>query len=47
MAEHSSSPFQRRTRARITICPDLRAAFRGNGEAAIIPPVMVEDTVPA
>lgn len=36
-----------RTSARITIYPDLRAAFRGNGEAVIIPPVMVEDSVPA
>jgi hypothetical protein len=35
-----------RTSARITIYPDLRAAFRGTGEAAIIPPLMVEDTVP-
>jgi hypothetical protein len=35
-----------RTSARITIYPDLRAAFRGTGEAAIIPPVMVEDSVP-
>jgi hypothetical protein len=33
--------------SRITIYPDLRAAFRGNGEAAIIPPIMVENTVPA
>lgn len=36
-----------RMSARITIYPDLRAAFRGTGEAAIIPPVMVEDSVPA
>jgi hypothetical protein len=35
-----------RTSAHVTIYPDLRAAFRSRGEAAIIPPVMVEDTGP-
>jgi hypothetical protein len=31
----------------ITLYPDLRAAFRGRGEAAIIPPVASEATVPS
>ena len=34
------------TRSRISTYPDLRAAFRGLGEAAIIAPVAVEATVP-
>lgn len=33
-------------RVRIVIYPDLRAAFRGRGEAAIIPPVAEEHSVP-
>lgn len=36
-----------RTRARLTIYPDLRAAFRGRGEAAIIPPVVTETAAPS
>lgn len=35
-----------RTASGLVIAPDLRPAFRGHGEAAIIPPVMVEDRVP-
>lgn len=35
-----------RTRAIITIYPDLRAAFRAGGDAAIVPPVAVEANVP-
>jgi hypothetical protein len=35
-----------RTRAKITIYPDLRAAFRRGGHAAIVPPMAVETNVP-
>lgn len=35
-----------RSASGIRISPDLRPAFRGRGEAAIIPPIMVEDSVP-
>lgn len=36
-----------RTRAVISIYPDLRAAFRAGGDAAIVPPVALEASVPA
>lgn len=43
---HGSLNWHRSHLANITIYPDLRAVFRGSGEAAIIPPVRAETAIP-
>jgi hypothetical protein len=44
---HRTFLDRERTRGLISIYPDLRAAFRAGGDAAIVPPVAVEASVPA